>query len=249
MPANTSVLPFRSSENQRIRYIPSVGYDEIPFVACLSDGVRKKILKTFTSQSFDAGEVIVSRGDRDNDVYFIQSGTAKVINYSDSGRGVAYATLQPGAMFGELAALDGQPRSATVVAKTDCSLGVMSGEDFLHVVTKYEALSLYVLRRLAGIIRGADEKIENLSLMGAEQRICIELLRYLEPDPGNRGHVRVYPVPTQVALADSIGVTRQTVARIFSRLFKEKTIERRGKSLFVLNFDKLEEYALHIKAT
>ena len=177
MAANTSVLPFRSSENQRIKYMPSVNFDEIPFVAHLSDGVRKKILKTFTSQSFDAGDLIVSRGERGKNVYFIQSGTAKVINYSDNGRVVAYATLQPGAMFGELAALDGKPRSATVVAKTDCSLGVMSGEEFLHAVTKHEPLALYVLQRLAGIIRGADEKIENLSLMGAEQRVCIELLR------------------------------------------------------------------------
>lgn len=249
MISSTKATLSHSSKNKRNQSVPSINHDDIPLIACLPKTVRTRVLNSLKSQWFDAGSSIISRGDLGNEVFILQSGTAQVINFSETGRVVAYATLEPGAMFGELAAIDGNPRSATVIAKTVCSVGVLNGKEFMRLVTKYEPLTVYVLQRLAGIIRGADESIEHLSLMGAEQRICLELLRYLEPDPGNTDQVRVYPVPTQVALADSIGVTRQTVARIFGRLFRDGTIERRGKSLFVLDCEKLEKSALHIKAT
>lgn len=249
MVSSTDAALSRSSKNKRNQSVPSVNRDDIPLIACLPKTVRTRVLNSLKPQGFDAGSPIISRGDPGNEVFILQSGTAQVLNYSETGRVVAYATLEPGAVFGELAAIDGKPRSATVIAKTDCSVGVLNGTEFMRLVTKYEPLTVYVLQRLAGIIRCADESIENLSLMGAEQRICLELLRYLEPDPGNLDQVRVYPVPTQVALADSLGVTRQTVARIFGKLCKEGTIERRGKSLFVLDCEKLEQFALHIKAT
>ncbi len=106
-----------------------------------------------------------------------------------------------------------------------------------------------LLRQLAGTIRNTDERIEALSLMDAEQRVCLELLRYLEPDPGSMDRFRVYPAPTHVEMAYTIGVTRQTVARIFSRLAKDHVVEREGKVLYIRDHGKLKKTAFQVKTT
>ncbi len=76
-------------------------------------------------------------------------------------------------------------------------MGVLEGTGFVRSVTNYEQPALVLLRRLAGIIRSTDDRIVSLSFMSAEQHICLELLRYIEPDPGDTRQLRVFPVPTQ----------------------------------------------------
>ena len=66
--------------------------------------------------SFDPGDTILERGELDKSVYFMIQGCAHVLNYSSSGRAVTYATSAQGEMFGEMAAIDGLPRSAWVCA-------------------------------------------------------------------------------------------------------------------------------------
>lgn len=226
--------------------IASINFDAVPLFACLPETARERILKNLKARHFEAGSAIIDRGETGDDVFILHSGTVQVINYSDSGRMVSYATLEPDSVFGELAVIDGKPRSATVIAKSDCSVGVLNGAEFMHLVTRHEAFMLLVLQQLAGIIRCADDRIEDLSLLGAEQRVCLELMNLLEPDPGNLAQMRVYPAPTQVSIAATIGVTRQTVARAFIKLFKEGTIERRGRALFVMDCDRLEKNAFRV---
>ena len=228
---------------------PLCSVEGMSLLADLPKPARKNISNKFTWWEFDAGSQIISRGEIGNEVFFLVSGAVQIVNFSESGRVVAYAMLQSGNFFGELAAIDGKPRSAAVVAMTRCVLGILAGREFLKLITQHEKSALVLLRRLAEIIRGADERIENLSLFGAEQRVCLELLRYLEPDPGDIRRFRVFPVPTQAALANSIGVTRQTVARIFGKLSRDQIIERRGKALYIRNHRKLEETALETKPT
>lgn len=115
----------------------------------------------------------------------------------------------------------------------------------MPTAVNYEQPALVLLRRLAGIIRSTDDCIVNLSFMSTEQRICLELLRYIEPDPGDTRQLRVFPVPTQNSLADTIGVTRQTVSRIFSKLASNQAIKRHGKILYVRDHETLEKTALH----
>ncbi|NQU62609.1 MAG: Crp/Fnr family transcriptional regulator [Rhodospirillales bacterium] len=224
-------------------------FNTIPLIAGLPKNVRIKTSSEITRRPYGAGSEIVSRGDTRDEVFFLFTGSAQVINYSDMGRVVAYASLGPGDLFGELTAIDGKPRSATVIARTPCTVGTLPGEKFMQLVTKYERPASILLRRLAGIIRSTDERIEALSLMDAEQRVCLELLRYLEPDPGSMDRFRVYPAPSHVEMAHTIGVTRQTVARIFSRLAKDQVVEREGKVLYIRDHGKLKEAAFQVKTT
>ncbi|MFN9545212.1 MAG: Crp/Fnr family transcriptional regulator, partial [Alphaproteobacteria bacterium] len=67
------------------------------------------------------GETVVTRDSDSRDVFFVVKGRCRIVNFSPSGREIAYAIAGPGDYFGEMAAIDGLPRSATVVALEDCT--------------------------------------------------------------------------------------------------------------------------------
>jgi CRP/FNR family cyclic AMP-dependent transcriptional regulator len=195
-------------------------------------------------QLFDAGGAIIDRGEEYTDVYMLTSGSARVLNYSENGKVIDYATLGKGDVFGELAAIDGLPRSASVVTQTPCTMGVLAGEKFIDLVIHNPVASLALLQRLAGIVRFSDKRINDFSLLKAEHRVCVELLRLAEPDPGNLEELIIHPMPTQSNIANSIGLARETVGRIFSRLARDNIIQRQQKTLHLRERKTLEKMAL-----
>ncbi len=195
-------------------------------------------------RDYTAGDKLMGRGDLSHDVFFILSGTAHVMNFAASGRIVAFASLERGDYFGELAAIDGLPRSATVVAATPCSVAILPGSEFRRLVASDPDLALTLLKRLAEIIRNCDDRIFNLTSMGAAQRICLELLRLSEPDPGARDAWVIHPVPTQATLASVAGTSRETVARMIRRLSTEGIVERKSRTLYIRDRKRLEDTAL-----
>ena len=216
----------------------------LPMFADMPGNVLEEIEEKCRWRDSRAGERIIERGQKSSDVYIILSGNAHVLNFSNSGRVVDYASLNAGDIFGELAAIDGQPRSATVVTRTPCQMAIIEGESFMDLVLKYPGVTSFVLKRLSSVVRTGDDRITDLSLLGAEQRVCLELLRMARPDPAYMKNLVIYPVPTQTLIANGIGVSRETVARIFGRLAKQRIIERKAKTLYIRDRDKLEELAM-----
>ena len=193
---------------------------------------------------FEPSQKIIERGQTERDVYFLLAGIAHVLNFAESGRAVDYASLETGEYFGELAAIDGLPRSTTVITRTPCRMAVLTGDAFMDLITSHKKVAMAVFKRLARIIRLGDERIIDLSLLGAQQRVCLELLRLARPDPIVLDNLEIFPVPTQEVIANSVGVARETVARIFSRLSGDGVIERKSKVLYIRDRNRLEELAL-----
>ena len=118
--------------------------------------------------------------DRDSDnrhVFFIVSGKVRVVNYSLSGREITLDDLSAGTFFGQLAALDGEPRSASVMALTDTMVASLPPEHFLDLLERYPSVALKVMVHLAHIVRVSTERIMDLSTLGANNRVHAELLR------------------------------------------------------------------------
>ena len=222
--------------------MPTLEY--IPLVASLSEAERKELESKCRWREYEAGRAVIDRGEQLNDVYVLVAGRAHVMNFSVQGRVIDYAALREGDVFGELAAIDGLPRSASVVTQTPCIIAVIPGKVFITLVTTNPSVALYLLKRLASIIRRSDERIADFSLLGAEQRVCLELLRLAEPDPGANGRFIIHPFPTQSTFANGVGLARETVGRILGRLQREKLIERRDKAIYLRDRDLLEERAL-----
>src|SRR3546814_19027040 len=107
----------------------------------------------------------------------------------------SYADLCAVHFFGELAAIDNEPRSASVVARTDCLLASIPPAEFIALLRHHPEMMLYVLRRLASVIRICDERIMDLATLGAMQRAVVELISRSRPAPALHGRWRVSPAP------------------------------------------------------
>ena len=99
---------------------------------------------------------------------------------------------------------------------------------------------MQVLRRLAHIIRTADDRIMDLSTLKAVQRVYVELIRLSEPDE-NTGQCLVRPLPTQRDIARRASTSRETVARVLGQLARAGIVERKGRTLHIFDMDRLKE--------
>lgn len=217
---------------------------QVRLLADLPENERRALEQRCRWRRHHPGEVILDRDSESRDLLFVVKGKVQVVNYAASGREVVYAVIEAPDYFGELAAIDGEPRSATVVALEDCLLAALAPEHFNALLLRHGTIAVAVLRRLASIVRRSDDRIVDLSTLGSVQRVCRELLRHARPNPGREGEWIVDPVPTQQSLAARAGMARETVARALSQLAQDTTIQRRGRALAIPDRTQLERLLL-----
>ncbi len=191
---------------------------------------------------------IIDRDSEDRDVYFVVRGSVQIVNYSLSGRKIALASISGGSYFGELAAIDGRPRSAGVVVIEDCLVATMSPTTFNQLVLDHPQLAQHLLQRLARIVRACDDRIMDLSTLGAVQRVYIELLRLADHDPAGSDAWVIWPMPAQREIAGQASTTRETVTRAISHLVADGVVARKGKSLYIRDRARLEGLAAGLAA-
>ena len=128
-------------------------FTRVEVLSYLSDQELAMLREQCTACVFSAGNVIVERDEHDQSVYFIMHGRVHVLNYSSAGRIVTYTSIADGGMFGEMAAIDGLPRSAWVCAVNDCIVIKISKEIFLSYLQKNPIFSMAVMRKLSKNLR------------------------------------------------------------------------------------------------
>jgi CRP-like cAMP-binding protein len=126
---------------------------------------------------FQAHQAIVDYQDKADDVFFIMRGKVRVIYFSASGREVTFRDLGAGQMFGELSAIDGCPRSASVVAVDDTMLASMTVADFWDILRRNDRVAAATLRWLVCLVRSLSERVIEFSTLCVQRRIRSELLR------------------------------------------------------------------------
>lgn len=170
---------------------------------------------------YRTGQQILSCSDSCRNVYFIVAGRAQATVFSLSGRQVTLQDLGPGEMFGELSAIDGEPRSAHVVATADTLIVSLTPDEFSRALYGYPAVTEATLNRLIGMVRMLSERVFEISALPVRHRVHAELLR-LALRAGGQGpggaSVAIDPAPTHSALASQVGTHREGVTREFNRL-------------------------------
>ena len=102
----------------------------IPLLADLGELERQRYESVCSWRSYQPDQEIIGRESDSTDVFFVVAGTVRVVNYSFSGREISYEDMEGGQLFGELAAIDGRPRSASVLAMENSLLAIMPGGAF-----------------------------------------------------------------------------------------------------------------------
>ncbi len=207
----------------------------------LDEAERERLESRCTWRRYSSGETVLERGSKSREVLFIVAGSVNILNISLTGREVAYAHLDAGDCFGELAAIDGDPRSATVVAAESTLVGVLPSARFIELLRGHAEVTFTLLQRLTGMVRMGDVRIMELSTLAANQRVYAELLRMARPDAAVPSLWVIHPLPPLREIASRISTTRETVARALSQLYPTGLVRRKGKSLYIPDRDKFEQ--------
>jgi CRP-like cAMP-binding protein len=212
-------------------------------VALLKDlpaGELRRIAEASRFESFPKGTVILTPESQSRDAYLVLKGQLRIVNVSLSGREIAYAAAGPGDTLGELSAIDGELRSASVVALEPCLLAALAPETFVDLLARHPALALEICRKLARIVRQSNERIMDLATLSAYQRVYSQVLKLVKADPVRANSWLVYPLPTQAQIASHASTTRETVARVLSQLTHAGLCERKGRTLYIRDLERLK---------
>lgn len=191
--------------------------------------------------NFKAGEQIIRHLDTTTELYFILQGQVRAIMYSMNGKQVTFQDLSSGAMFGELSAIDHEPRATYVTALTDTELGSMSAEVFMDLVRQHPGMATATMQRLCGLSRFLCDRVFQLSTLGVNNRIHAELLRLCKADLRNDNTGHIVPVPTHADVASRISTHREAVTRELNVLRENGLIDKVGNALVVKDVERLTE--------
>jgi len=192
-------------------------------------------------------QVLFEHGEPGDGCYFVHQGVLKVARRSETGEQRILAVLGPGAIVGELAMIDGLPRSATVVALRPCRLSFMSRAAFLEALKRTPDIHEYLVETLAARLRHADEDAAAASFLNVPARVARALLQIAEhlgemskTDPDR---LVVRHDMRQSDIAALAGVARESVSRTVSEWRRQGWIEVVGRTAYVISRSHLEAQA------
>jgi len=191
-------------------------------------------------RTYRRGEVIFHQGDPGDAVHLIQRGRVKIALGAESGEEAVVAILGPSDCFGELALLDGEPRSATVEALEPVETVSLGRDDFLQFLQANPPAMERLLRALAATVRGTNGELADLVFLDLHGRLVNKLLD-LAADHGRPvdGAIEIELPMTQEDLAAMIGATRASVNKVLGWYEAQGAIERRGRRIAILDPERL----------
>ncbi len=185
----------------------------IPLFNHLKDSQLKEMATRCKSALYKKGDVVFERTDLSTDLYIVNAGKFKAVLSDDEGDEMVLAQFEKGAFFGELSLLDGQGRSATIVAETDSELAVLKKDVFLELLYNNPKIAVELMTTLAGRLRKADDMIESLAFLEVGERLVRALLDAATTGgPGSKGFLKAGKL-THKELAARIGSSREAVSK------------------------------------
>src|SRR6476620_5081921 len=142
--------------------------------------IASELFASATFHRLKAGDTLFQTGDAGDGCYRLDKGLLKVSLISPQVRERIIAIITPGAVVGDLAVIDGLPRSASVHALTDCELRFLSRAAFERLAQDHPEIHQYLVKLLAARLRQADEIIASLAFLPANARVAYALLGLAE---------------------------------------------------------------------
>ncbi len=211
----------------------------IPYFSALDATAFAEVTRHCVIREYGPQELIIGHKDQTFDVLFLLDGLARVSLYSPDGQRVGFREVSAGAIFGELSAIDGQPRSATVECVEGCVAAVMRQPQFLAALASQSQFTMAVLRHLAGQMRAMTTRVFEFSTMAVRQRLRAELLRLAEKASHDDSKAILSPAPTHAEFASRISTHREAVTREFAWLEAQGYIAKDGRALEIPSLERL----------
>jgi CRP/FNR family transcriptional regulator, cyclic AMP receptor protein len=179
-----------------------------------------------------SGTTLFVKGDPGAGLFAAVSGTVKITAPSIDGREVTFNLLHAGDIFGEIALLDGQPRTADAIAATDCELMVIKRRDFLAFVHGEPKLAMKLIELLCARLRVASAGEEEVVFLNLPARLARLLLRLVEENTAaaNRKELSI----TQQKISEVLGTTRESVNKHLQIWARRRVIALKRGAILVL---------------
>jgi CRP-like cAMP-binding protein len=227
----------------------ALGLRGIALLEGLSTATLEALARECAWRNFAAGQQIISRRASDRDVYLIVAGRVRVTMYSIAGRQVTFRDLAAGELFGDVAAIDSEPRSADVVALESTLVASMAPAVFWRLLREQPDVAARVLRGLAGLVRRLSERVIDLSTLGVQNRIHADLLRRAGEAGVTGNAARIDPAPKHADIASQVSTYREEVTRELSALAKTGVLAKDGGALVIRDVKRLERLVAEVRGT
>lgn len=208
----------------------------------LPAALRDAFLERARPMKVRRGQIVTAEDDDSNEVYLIRSGKVQVSLVSSQGREIILRDLRTGQIVGEMAVIDGGPRSANIIAIEDSLLARVRGEEFLDLLSAPGA-GLWMSRLLAARVRDLTERAFELATLPVAARVHKELFRLAVENEASDDHVLIRAMPRHADVAARIGTHREAVTRELNLLAADGILRQRGRQIEILSVKRLR--ALH----
>jgi len=180
-----------------------------PYFADLEPEAFEQLCRYAKHATMKRGATIASKGDPGTSLFAVISGTVKISVSSPDGRNAILNLIGPGEIFGEVALLDGQSRSADATANTNCELFIIDRRDFIPFVRSQPALAMKFIELLCARLRTTSDQVEQVILQNLPGRLASALLRLTEKHKAAQGGRTI--AITQQEISEMVGMTRESI--------------------------------------
>jgi CRP/FNR family transcriptional regulator len=214
----------------------------VPLFAGLEEEELKRFSRVAVPRSFPAGTRVFHEGDRSDACYIVREGKFRVTREHSDGRAITLATLGTGEVFGELAMLDGDTRSASAEALTDGELLALPASDVRNLLARHPDISVKLVAALVRRLREANERISRQSFQTVPSRVAGVLSQLVAETThgGESGEVTIRM--NQADLAQLAGTSRESVSRFLADLERAGVVRSGRGRVTVLDPGKLHNY-------
>lgn len=222
---------------KRPRQVITIHLNKLPLLQGVDQATLKKMARVLQVRTANRGQPILHKGDEGGHLLFLLSGRLQAVDITEDGREIGLSFLMAGDYFGELSVIDGEPRSATVVACEPSMYALLPRAEALALMHNNPLVAERMFKRLALGIRRASNFRTILGIPNAFQRVYA-LLDYLaRTSPG--GLVVIERLPTQQEISIMVNTSRETVSRALNILIQRGVVEKDMKRLIVRQPDAL----------
>lgn len=198
-------------------------------------------------RSLPAGRMLVQRAEHESDVHFVIDGQLRVTIFALNGRQLTFREVGAGGHFGELAAIDGEPRSADVLTLRPSVVASLGAEDFRRILNDEQVVAERVMRGLCRLVREISERVIDLSTLGVQNRVHAELLRLAREAGCADNRARLEPAPTHSEMASRVSTNREQVTRELNALQQRGLLAKEGKALLLCDVQQLERMVAEVR--
>ena len=215
----------------------------VPLFSELSASELERISQVAVPRSYPPDTRVFHEGDPGDACYIVRRGACRVTREHSDGRAITLANLGPGDIFGELAMLDGETRSASVEALEDTELLALPASDVRALLRDHSDMAVKLVVALTRRLRDANERISRQSFQTVPSRVAGVLARLLAEDmPAERGGENVTVRMTQSDLAQLAGTSRESVSRFLATLERAGVVRCGRGRVTILEPSRLSSY-------